>query len=162
MPTIMKLISRSIEDTDVIATHFVAALQDRKSHDWNFSGATVIGLSGDLGAGKTTFMKSVAQALGVRATVTSPTFVIEKRYPLRGTTFSKLVHIDAYRLRNGQDLLLLDWTTTSADPRTIIFIEWPEVVSDVLPIHTILIRFETLDEAGRSISTDVPGLLGSK
>src|ERR1700754_3179272 len=66
-------------------------------------GATLVTLTGELGAGKTTFTQSLARALGVTDTVTSPTFVLEKIYSLPDSTqgFTRLVHIDAYRLSGG-------------------------------------------------------------
>ncbi|MEK7514295.1 MAG: tRNA (adenosine(37)-N6)-threonylcarbamoyltransferase complex ATPase subunit type 1 TsaE, partial [Patescibacteria group bacterium] len=66
--------------------------------------AKIVGLIGELGAGKTAFVKEVAHLLGVKDTLTSPTFVIEKIYPLKGKQFKKLIHIDAYRLSEGKEL----------------------------------------------------------
>ena len=74
--------------------------------------ARVVALMGDLGAGKTTYAKAFANALGVNDHVTSPTFVIEKRYPLHNQNFSQLIHIDAYRLENADELRKLDWERT--------------------------------------------------
>jgi tRNA threonylcarbamoyladenosine biosynthesis protein TsaE len=98
--------------------------------------ATVVGLSGELGAGKTTFTQALATKLGVSSEVVSPTFVIMKRYPTKHPLFSTLIHIDAYRLENAEELAHLGFETWCNTPKTLIVIEWPERVSAVLPAHT--------------------------
>ena len=96
-------------------------------------GATVVALSGDLGAGKTTFAQGIARALGVEEQVTSPTFVIEKIYSLQNQKFARLIHIDAYRLKDSHELEVLGWKEVSADPENLIIIEWPENISGLVP-----------------------------
>jgi len=90
---------------------------------------TALALHGDMGVGKTTFVQGLAQGLGVRAQVTSPTFAIYSVYPGR---VSKLVHLDAYRLENELQLeeLLLDEFLTSP---WCLAIEWPEKTGTWLP-----------------------------
>lgn len=99
-------------------------------------GATVVGLSGDLGAGKTTLVAALAKTLGVEDTVVSPTFVIAKFYELSDTRWDTLVHIDAYRIDDVSELEPLGWETMCATPRTLIVIEWPERITAALPLHT--------------------------
>src|SRR3989344_3954135 len=94
--------------------------------------ALVLGLSGDLGAGKTTFTQTLAQLLGVVEIVQSPTFVVMKRYDTKHHTFKTLIHIDAYRLHSGQELLSLGFENLKNDPETLIVIEWPEQVGDCI------------------------------
>jgi len=96
-------------------------------------GATLVTLSGDLGAGKTSYTQGVARALGVTGTVTSPTFVLMKIYPLQDQPFTQLVHIDAYRLQGGKDLAPLGLTEIFADAGSLVLLEWPELVADGLP-----------------------------
>lgn len=95
--------------------------------------ATVVALSGDLGAGKTTFAQAIARALGVEETVTSPTFVIEKIYELEGKKWQHLIHIDAYRLKDPHELEVLGWNEIIADPSNLILIEWPENIATIMP-----------------------------
>lgn len=119
----------------------------------NEESATVLGLKGDLGAGKTTFTKSVAKVLGVEGVVTSPTFVIEKIYKLpQGGDFSYLIHIDAYRLEESRELLVLGWKDLIDDPRNLILVEWPEKVSDILPKDVKILQFKFIDEETREIT----------
>ena len=114
--------------------------------------AFVVGLQGDLGSGKTTFTKSVASAFGVEGTVTSPTFVIEKIYKLpENSKFSKMVHIDAYRLDTDEELRYLGWEDIIKDPENIIFVEWPEKVKGVLPEDMHLMKFNFVDENTREV-----------
>lgn len=119
--------------------------------------ATVIGLSGDLGAGKTAFVKCAADVLGIQETITSPTFILEKIYTVPknkifGERFSRLIHIDAYRLESGNEMRALDWDAIMRDPHNIIFIEWPEQVAEVMPQETISLSFEYVDEHTRNIT----------
>ncbi|MBU2220980.1 tRNA (adenosine(37)-N6)-threonylcarbamoyltransferase complex ATPase subunit type 1 TsaE, partial [Patescibacteria group bacterium] len=94
-------------------------------------GATLVTLSGDLGAGKTTFAQSLAKALGVTEHVTSPTFVLAKTYTLKDQTFSELVHIDAYRLKEGE-LQSIRFNELHVRPDVLIVLEWPERVRESL------------------------------
>ena len=75
--------------------------------------------------------------------MTSPTFVIEKIYKLDNKNFDHLIHIDAYRLASGEELLHLGWEEIAKNSKNIIFIEWPERVSEILPkdIEKILFTF---------------------
>jgi tRNA threonylcarbamoyladenosine biosynthesis protein TsaE len=125
----MKYISNNFEETEKIAGDFINSLSP-KEHK-----ATVVGLYGNLGAGKTTFTQSVCKILGVEETVTSPTFVIEKIYELAGKKFTHLIHIDAYRLEKSVELLNLGWKEITEDKNNLILIEWPEKVADIMPEH---------------------------
>lgn len=137
----MEYISESTEETSKIAREILDTLKQKEN------GALVIGLSGELGAGKTTFMKAFAESLGIKETIQSPTFVIMKSYPLPfgegagGGVFKKLIHIDAYRLDSGEDLLKLGWKEIVGNKENLICIEWPELVQTVLT-PDIMIRFE--------------------
>lgn len=115
--------------------------------------AALITLSGELGAGKTAFVKEVAKTLGVEDVVNSPTFVLEKIYALpESKAFARLVHIDAYRLEKGNDLATLGFDELIRDPRNLIFLEWPEKVADTLPQPHTQIHFVTKANGSRTIS----------
>ena len=119
------------------------------------STATVLGLSGDLGAGKTTFTQALAGILGVKESVTSPTFVIEKVYDLTEPHlfgFKKLIHIDAYRLDSGTELLSLGFKELLEDQNNLIIVEWPERVADVLPQGTKILKFTFINETTREVT----------
>jgi len=112
--------------------------------------ATVVGLYGDLGSGKTTFTKSLAKFLGVEGVVISPTFVIEKIYSLENKPFKHLIHIDAYRIEKSEEMLNLGWQKIVSDKENLIVVEWPERISDILPEH-IKIKFDHITENERAI-----------
>ncbi len=139
-------ISHGLTETEKVAGDFVKGLMPRTES------ATIVCLSGDLGSGKTTFTKAAAAALGISETVTSPTFVIEKIYELTGQVFSFLIHIDAYRLERGEELVQLGWGKIIADQKNLIFIEWPERVPGIIPKDAIKISFTGIDENSREIA----------
>ena len=121
----------------------------------SFSGATLITLSGELGSGKTAFTKIIAKTLGVMQTVTSPTFVLEKIYPLlHQKRFKRLVHIDAYRLESGKELAPLSLDELMQEEANLILLEWPEKVSEALPSPTIRITLLAHPDGSRTISYD--------
>lgn len=126
------------------AADFVAGLRPGKT-------ATVVTLSGGLGAGKTTFTQGIAKALGVTETVASPTFVIQKIYELKDQLFKKLIHIDTYRLKNMQELTAIGWAQIISDPHNLIVLEWPEAVPGAIPEGAIAIRFD-IEGDGRIIT----------
>lgn len=104
--------------------------------------ATVLALRGDLGAGKTTFMQSLAKELRVNEDVTSPTFVIMKGYELLDQTYENLVHIDAYRIEELDEMRPLGFSQLLAEPKTLVCIEWAENISDLLPADTLHMTIE--------------------
>lgn len=141
-------VSKSIKDTEKFAENFVKEI----SKTGKGKKATLVKLSGELGSGKTAFTKGVARALGVRNTVTSPTFVLEKIYILpKSGTFSKLAHIDAYRLERGEELTPLRFEELINDPEALILIEWPERVKDALPTEAHTVSFKVVDDSTRDI-----------
>ncbi len=115
-------------------------------------GATVIALSGELGAGKTTFAQAAARSLGVEETVNSPTFVIEKIYALSNQKWQRLVHIDAYRLKSAAELHAIGWGDIVADTSNLVIIEWPENVTDAIPHGAYAVRIDIVDDEERSIT----------
>jgi tRNA threonylcarbamoyladenosine biosynthesis protein TsaE len=114
----------------------------------------VIGLIGELGAGKTILIKGLAKGLGINQTIASPTFVLMKVYKTRINAdicadkrrlkkpIQWLCHVDAYRLKSGQDLIeigLKDWLN---QPSTVTVIEWADQVKDILPKNTIFVKIK--------------------
>ncbi len=140
----MKFTAKNLEETQKIAADFTRGLSPKKGS------ATVVGLCGELGSGKTSFTQGVASALGILETVVSPTFVIEKIYELKNQKFSRLIHIDAYRLEKSSELLHLGWPEIISDPQNLILIEWSERVTDIMPEH-IRINFRHIENEQREI-----------
>ena len=100
----------------------------------------VVALHGDLGAGKTTFVQGLAQALGVRSPVTSPTFALAAEYPLPDGR--SLVHLDLYRLRGPADLDGIGFDDY-LEANCLMAIEWPERAGARLPATTWHVHFES-------------------
>jgi len=147
--------SESTEETSRIASEFVEKLFTTGGKTGGK--AVIVLLQGDLGSGKTTFVKAVAKTLGIRNTVTSPTFVLEKIYKIpksakKETGFQQLIHIDAYRLADKEDLQSIGWEEIAKDPKNLIFIEWPERVSGIFSEKTIKIKFRFIDESKRELT----------
>lgn len=137
--------SHAPEGLRTIAAEFLSALAPRQDR------ATLVTLSGELGAGKTTFTQAIAQELGIETTVSSPTFVIEKVYQLAGQRWQRLVHIDAYRLRFAKELAVLGWEQLLADPSDLIILEWPEKVPELIPETAVKVRID-IEGDGRIIT----------
>jgi tRNA threonylcarbamoyladenosine biosynthesis protein TsaE len=142
----MEAVTPTLEALQEEAAHFVARLSPQTS-------ATLVTLTGELGAGKTSFAQGMAKALGVSEHVTSPTFVLEKIYELpEGASFKRLVHIDAYRLEGGDALAPLGFDEIIKDPGNLVVLEWPERVSDALPDATHAVSFKVLPDNTRAIT----------
>ncbi len=125
-----------------------------KKLERNNEGATVVGLYGDLGAGKTFFTQTVAKTFGVEENIVSPTFVIEKIYELKDQKFSHLIHIDAYRLESSNELLNLGFKKIISDSNNLILIEWPERVEDIMPKHTKVYIKHLENETAREVTVE--------
>src|SRR3989344_4689990 len=113
----MSKVCQNWAETERFARSFLSELKPNEAGPANGASATVIGLIGELGSGKTAFTQAVARGLGIEEAGTSPTFVIQKFYPVKSAIadhgaspfFEKLIHVDAYRLNSPRELLALGW-----------------------------------------------------
>ncbi|PIR57847.1 MAG: tRNA (adenosine(37)-N6)-threonylcarbamoyltransferase complex ATPase subunit type 1 TsaE [Parcubacteria group bacterium CG10_big_fil_rev_8_21_14_0_10_38_31] len=143
----MKRITNNAKETQALARDIAKDVVKKSGGK-----AKVIGLVGELGAGKTTFSQAFASALGVEEKVSSPTFVIEKIYKLKDqAVFTHLIHIDAYRLNDPKELINLGWKEIIENPHNIILIEWADNVEKILPEDYIKINLEHLSGDKREI-----------
>ena len=102
--------------------------------------ATLITLSGDLGAGKTTLVTEIAHQLGVTESLQSPTFVIYKKYALpHDCPWKYLIHGDMYRLESASEIEKLGWQELVSNPDHLICIEWPEQITGAIPDWAICV-----------------------
>lgn len=104
-------------------------------------GGEVIGLIGDLGAGKTAFVKGLAQGLGIKKRISSPTFVLMKVYPVKHRTIKHFVHVDAYRIKKAKALTDIGLEDYSKAKDAVVVIEWADLVKKILPRKRTLITF---------------------
>ena len=150
----MERIVRTLEDLSAEAARLLRGLAPLEA------GATLVTLSGELGAGKTAFVQACARALGIEESVTSPTFVLEKIYALTPksghpmSTFGRLVHIDAYRLEGGAALAPLGFDELMKDAGNLVMLEWPERVKGGLPEPAVSVSFVVQPDGSRIISYD--------
>ena len=129
----------NIESLLQAAQEFLAAMDDR----------TVFAFHGEMGAGKTTFIKALCEALGVEDEVNSPTFAIVNEY--RSETTAELIyHFDCYRIQKieeAMDFGFEDYMESSA----LCFIEWPENVEELLPGDVVNVTITVNEDGSRTI-----------
>ena len=138
-----KIITENSEQTRELAK--LLALEIR--------GGGIICLSGDLGAGKTTFTQGLLEGLGVEGPYTSPTFAIMKEYRLQTTNYKlqTVYHIDAYRVEE-KDILDLGWKDFAGKENTVTIVEWAERAENIIPSGALRLDFKWLDENKREIT----------
>jgi len=107
-------------------------------------GGEIVALVGELGTGKTVFIKGLAAELGIKKHITSPTFVLLKNYRIKNqkSKIKNLCHIDAYRLTDGQQLVDIGVLDYFNQPNTVCVIEWADRVKSILPKKRIDISFK--------------------
>ena len=140
----MKIISRSEADTERAGEALAESLP----------GGSVVKLYGDLGAGKTAFVRGMARGMGISCRVSSPTFTIVNEYAGGG---KELLHFDMYRLSNAQELLDIGWDDYLAREAAVIAVEWSENVEDVFDGGEIAVRIEKRSDSEREITIEGGG-----
>jgi len=152
-----KFITTSYEQTQKIGKKLAKEILNLKKN----KNAVVIGLSGNLGGGKTTFIQGFAKGLGIKEKILSPTFVILKRFKITKpktqnpkSEFINFYHFDCYRVKNEKDIIELGFEEVIKNPGNIIAIEWPERVKKVLPQKIIVINFKFTDKNKREVVFD--------
>ena len=129
----------NIDCIDQAAREFLQALGDR----------TIVALYGQMGAGKTTFTKAVCEALGVTDVINSPTFAIVNEY-MAGNG-EPIYHFDFYRIKQlseAYDIGCEDYFYSGH----LCFIEWPELIEDILPLETVKATIEVAPDGSRIVS----------
>lgn len=108
-----------------------------------FKGAFTIGLIGNLGSGKTTFIQGFIKAAGIKKRITSPTFLIIKNYRLKRTKkYQSIYHIDAYRIKKINELRSLNFSEIINNPKNIILIEWADKIKKIMPANSLWLKFK--------------------
>lgn len=141
-----KIITKSSQGTKEKAKELIRKLLENKRNK-----ALVIGLEGELGSGKTTFVQGMAEELGIKESVTSPTFVIFKKYSIKYNSIKYFYHIDCYRLNSEKDMLDLDFKEMINNKDNLIIIEWAEKIKNILPKGSLRLKFHHLTENEREI-----------
>lgn len=116
--------------------------------------AWVIGLEGDLGGGKTTFLQGLAKGLGIKEKILSPTFIIIRKSKIQNSKskYENFIHIDCYRIEKPKEILDLDFKEIILNPQNIVTIEWAERIKKILPQNSLIIKFEFVNKNKRKIT----------
>ena len=138
----MEIKIQSLDQIHEAARQFIAEMGDN----------TVFALYGKMGAGKTTFIKAVCEELGVSDVITSPTFAIVNEY--RSDTAGELIyHFDFYRIKKLEEVYDMgyeDYFYSGA----LCFIEWPELIEEVLPGDAVNVYIEEQEDGTRTVRFD--------
>lgn len=133
---------QSLDDIQQAARQFVEAMGDN----------TVFAFYGKMGAGKTTFIKAICQELGVEDNITSPTFAIVNEY--RSDLAGELIyHFDFYRIKKLEEVYDMgyeDYFYSGA----VCFIEWPELIEELLPGNAVTVKIEELEDGSRQVTME--------
>lgn len=153
-----------------IAKNKQVTMEIGKKMTANLKGGDILCLYGDLGAGKTTFVKGLAKGLGIKKDITSPTFALMNIYPVKSHTMDsrlpagqaglrgndkvkQIIHIDTYRLKDEKELIDIGVEDYLGAADTICVIEWPEKMHKLLnKKKTLKIKIEHLNN-GRKITS---------
>ena len=138
----MEIKIQSLDHIHEAAREFIAAMGDN----------TVFALYGKMGAGKTTFVKALCQELGVEDVVTSPTFAVINEYR-SGIAGELIYHFDFYRIKKLEEVYDMgyeDYFYSGA----LCFIEWPELIEELLPGNTVRVTIEELEDGSRKLTME--------
>lgn len=134
----MEITIRSLEEIHDAARRFIEMMGDN----------TVFAMYGKMGAGKTTFTKAVCECLGVEDVINSPTFAIVNEY--RSTSGELIYHFDFYRIKKLEEVYDMgyeDYFYSGA----LCFIEWPELVEELLPVEAVKVTIEEQEDGSRIV-----------
>lgn len=151
----LEIITKSAKETQRLGSFLAREMTKSRLKNRR---ALTIGLEGELGSGKTTFIQGLAKGLGIKESMTSPTFVIFKKFtiPNQSSSFKSFYHIDCYRLKQPQELIELGFKEILNNPQNILVIEWAERIKKILPQKNILwINFYHLSQEQRRITIKV-------
>ena len=141
----MARISHSVGETETIAAELAALL----------NGGECIALHGEMGAGKTHFVRGLVRGLGgAERSVSSPTFVLLNVYD---TGRLKVFHLDAYRVSGAEDFEAIGFAEL-LEQGGVVAVEWPQRVADLLPANHISVAIQPTGKTGRSIEISVPDM----
>ena len=138
----MEITITSLDNINEAAREFVAAMGDN----------TVFAFYGKMGAGKTTFIKAVCECLGVTDVINSPTFAIVNEY--RSDSGELIYHFDFYRIKKLEEVYDMgyeDYFYSGA----LCFIEWPELVEELLPTDAVKVSIEEKEDGSRVVGMNV-------
>jgi len=147
----MEVHTKSAKETKELGKNILSKLSSKQK-------PLVLALSGELGSGKTTFVQGLAEGLGIKQRIVSPTFIIMRQYSIprfkdHDSQISDLYHIDLYRLEENIDgeMKNLGMDEIFSDSENIVIIEWAEKGKNTVPKDAIWVKFENLGGDKRKI-----------
>ncbi|MDU1891120.1 MAG: tRNA (adenosine(37)-N6)-threonylcarbamoyltransferase complex ATPase subunit type 1 TsaE [Dysgonomonas sp.] len=138
----MDLKIESLDQINEAAIEFIKAMGDR----------TVFAFRGGMGAGKTTFIKAICENLGVPDVINSPTFAIVNEY--RSDSGELIYHFDFYRINKIEEVYDMGYEDYFYSG-SLCFIEWPELIEELLPFDTVSVSVTVLEDGSRHIAIDI-------
>ena len=138
----MSNIASSEAAMEALGANLANQLREQQAHP------AIVYLRGDLGAGKTTFVRGALRQLGHNGLVKSPTFTLVETYTLPS---HEVYHFDLYRISDPEELDYLG-IREFCQPKSICFIEWPELIMPLLPEDTVFIQIKLLDDSSRKFT----------
>ena len=149
-------ITSSSIQTKKLGEKFAKEILSKKSKKKSF----VIGLEGELGGGKTTFIQGFAKGLGIKEKILSTTFIIYKKFKIQNpnaksnpkSKIQNFYHFDCYRIRKPKEILDLGFKEIISNPKNIVVVEWADKIKKIMPKNTLWIKFEFVDEKTRKIT----------
>lgn len=148
-----QIITKSSQGTIVFAKKFL----EKTLKEVQENVPLIFYLEGELGAGKTHFVKGLAEALSIKDNITSPTFVLMKKYAIwnndaaQGAGKKLFFHIDCYRIYDVQDARQIGLDKILENPRAIVAVEWAERIGEIVPKPYWEIKMEHIDDKTRKI-----------
>ena len=141
-----EFITSSPTETKNSAKEIAQEILKKKSQKTSF----VIGLKGELGSGKTTFVQGFAKGLGIKEKILSPTFVIYRKFRIKNSKY--FYHFDCYRIKRAKDILNLDFKEIISNPENIVVVEWADKIKKIMPKNTLWISFKLINEFSRKLT----------
>lgn len=143
----MEILTKSAQETKDLGQEFANCLKGGIAK-WR-----VIGLTGELGAGKTTFVQGLAKGLGIDQRILSSTFIMIRQYkiPDQRLPVKNFYHVDLYRVENKKDVEGLGLEEIFNDKKNIVAIEWAEKIKKILPAQAAWVNFEYQGQDKRRI-----------
>jgi tRNA threonylcarbamoyladenosine biosynthesis protein TsaE len=137
----MKIKIESLNTIDAAAIEFIKAMRDN----------TVFAFRGEMGAGKTTFIKAICENLGVSDTINSPTFAIVNEY--RSDSGELIYHFDFYRINKVEEAFDFGYEDYFYSG-SLCFIEWPELIENLLPNDTVNVCIKAFEDGSREVTIE--------
>jgi len=146
----MEFITKSAQETKEAGKRFAASLIEGQKK------TLTVGLVGELGAGKTTFVQGFAEGLGITTRVISPSFILMRKFNVPGDRFSHFYHVDLYRLEENVagEVKNIGLDDVWEKKGNIVFIEWAEKVADMIPNTSYQISFKIINKDERRIAIE--------